>query len=158
GGHRARRRSGDPQPVSPRGPHRPACGTRGTGARRRRATARQRHRADAAARHHARRARSAARRGGRGDPRGDRGVSGLLVTGTDTGVGKTFVACALAHALRARGRTVSVMKPVETGVTEAPDDALRLREAAADPAPFDEICPYRFRAPVAPSVAARLEG
>jgi dethiobiotin synthetase len=85
-------------------------------------------------------------------------MSGLLVTGTDTGVGKTFVACALAHALRAGGRRVTVMKPVETGVTEAPDDALRLRDAAADPAPLDEICPYRLRAPLAPAVAARLEG
>jgi dethiobiotin synthetase len=51
-------------------------------------------------------------------------MSGILVTGTDTGVGKTFVACALAHALRARGRSVAVMKPVETGVVEAPEDAL----------------------------------
>jgi dethiobiotin synthetase len=84
-------------------------------------------------------------------------MSGVLVTGTDTGVGKTFVACALAHALRARGRSVAVMKPVETGVTELPEDALALREAAADPAPLDEICPYRLRAPLAPSVAARLE-
>ncbi len=85
-------------------------------------------------------------------------MSGLLVTGTDTGVGKTFVACALAHALRARGRTVAVLKPVETGVTDQPEDALRLRDAAADPAPLDDVCPYRLRAPLAPSVAARREG
>jgi dethiobiotin synthetase len=49
------------------------------------------------------------------------------------------------------------MKPVETGVTDVPQDALALREAAADPAALDEICPYRLRAPLAPSVAARLE-
>ena len=85
-------------------------------------------------------------------------MSGLLVTGTDTGVGKTFVACALAHALRAGGRTVAVMKPVETGVTERPEDAVALRDAAADPAPLDDVCPYRLRAPLAPAVAARLEG
>ena len=85
-------------------------------------------------------------------------MSGVLVTGTDTGVGKTFVACALAHALRARGRSVAVMKPVETGVTGRPEDAVALRDAAADPAPLDEICPYRLRAPLAPAVAARLEG
>jgi len=84
-------------------------------------------------------------------------MSGVLVTGTDTGVGKTFVACALAHALRAAGRSVAVLKPVETGVTDLPEDAVALREAAADPAPLDEICPYRLRAPLAPSVAARLE-
>ena len=85
-------------------------------------------------------------------------MSALLVTGTDTGIGKTFVACALAHALRAHGRTVAVMKPVETGVVSAPEDALRLREAAADPAPLEDICPYRLRAPLAPAVAARAEG
>jgi len=85
-------------------------------------------------------------------------MSALLVTGTDTGIGKTFVACALAHALRARGRTVAVMKPVETGVVSEPEDALRLREAAADRAPLEDICPYRLHAPLAPAVAARAEG
>lgn len=85
-------------------------------------------------------------------------MSGVLVTGTDTGVGKTFVACALAHALRARGRTVAVMKPVETGVSDRPEDAIALRDAAADPAPLDDVCPYRLRLPLAPAVAARLEG
>src|SRR5438128_1427100 len=85
-------------------------------------------------------------------------MSALLVTGTDTGVGKTFVACALATALRERGRRVAVMKPVETGVEGKPTDALALRAAAADPAPLGDICPYRLRAPLAPAVAARLEG
>lgn len=85
-------------------------------------------------------------------------MNALLVTGTDTGVGKTYVACALARALRESGRRVAVMKPVETGVVDAPEDAVRLREAASDPASLDEICPYRLRAPLAPAVAARLEG
>jgi len=85
-------------------------------------------------------------------------VSALFVTGTDTGVGKTFVACALARALRTRGIRVAVMKPIETGVTAEPEDAVRLRAAAADPATLDEICPYRLRAPLAPAVAAELEG
>jgi dethiobiotin synthetase len=85
-------------------------------------------------------------------------VSTLFVTGTDTSVGKTFVSCALIAALRARGRRVAVMKPIETGVTAEPEDALALRGAAADPASLDTICPIRLRAPLAPSVAARLEG
>jgi len=85
-------------------------------------------------------------------------VSALFITGTDTGVGKTFVGCALAAALRARGRRVAVMKPVETGVAGEPEDALRLRAAAGDPAPLDTVCPHRLRAPLAPAVAARLEG
>lgn len=81
-------------------------------------------------------------------------MSAVFVTGTDTGVGKTYVACALARALRARGRRVAVVKPVETGVAGEPADAGRLREAAGDPAPLDDVCPYRFRAPLAPAVAA----
>ncbi len=85
-------------------------------------------------------------------------MSIVVVTGTDTGVGKTFVTCALATALRARGRRVAVMKPIETGVDGEPEDASRLRAAAADPAPLDAICPYRFRAPLAPAMAARAEG
>jgi dethiobiotin synthetase len=85
-------------------------------------------------------------------------VSRLLVTGTDTGVGKTYVACALVAALRARGRRVAVMKPVETGVEVEPEDARRLAAAAGDAAPLDDVCPYRLRAPLAPAVAAALEG
>ncbi|MFN8543806.1 MAG: dethiobiotin synthase [Candidatus Binatia bacterium] len=85
-------------------------------------------------------------------------MRGLFVTGTDTGVGKTFVTCALARALRARGQRVAVLKPVETGVVGEPADAVALREAAADPAPLDDICPYRLRAPLAPAVAAAAEG
>src|SRR5437867_9431252 len=85
-------------------------------------------------------------------------MRGLFVTGTDTGVGKTFVTCALAHALRRRGARVAVAKPVETGVDEEPEDACRLRAAAADPAALTDICAYRLRAPLAPAVAARGEG
>ena len=85
-------------------------------------------------------------------------MSALFITGTDTGVGKTFVGCALAHALRARGRRVAVMKPIETGVDDMPEDAVRLRAAANDGQPLDAICPIRLRAPLAPAVAARLEG
>ena len=58
-------------------------------------------------------------------------MSVLVITGTDTGVGKTFVGCALAAALRARGLRVGVMKPVETGVVREPEDAVALRAATA---------------------------
>jgi dethiobiotin synthetase len=83
---------------------------------------------------------------------------GFFVTGTDTGVGKTLVACALVRALRARGLDVGVMKPVETGVGEGgPLDALALRRAAGVADPIEQICPQRFALAAAPTVAARAE-
>ena len=86
-------------------------------------------------------------------------MRGLFVTGTDTGVGKTEVAVALLGGHRARGVDVAGMKPAESGTPPgAASDAERLRAAAGgtdDPA---LVCPYRFAAPLAPAVAARLEG
>ncbi|MGH7795992.1 MAG: dethiobiotin synthase [Candidatus Binatia bacterium] len=84
---------------------------------------------------------------------------GLFFTGTDTGVGKTFVAASLAAYLRERGYRVGVMKPVETGCPERngtliPEDALRLKEASGCAEPIEKICPYRFSEPLAPSIAA----
>ncbi len=84
---------------------------------------------------------------------------GLFVTGTDTGVGKTLVACALARRLRARGLDVGAMKPVETGVGPGgPLDALALREATGCRDPLSEICPQPLALAAAPAVAARAEG
>ncbi|MGH7966494.1 MAG: dethiobiotin synthase [Candidatus Binatia bacterium] len=90
-------------------------------------------------------------------------MRGLLITGTDTGVGKTFVGCGLAAALTARGKKVGVLKPVETGCRPQeeglyPEDAIRLATFAGSTLPLDLICPYRFAPPVAPSVAAELAG
>jgi len=83
---------------------------------------------------------------------------GFFVTGTDTGVGKTVVACALVRALRARGLDVGAMKPVETGVGAAgPLDALALRAAAGDVDALEDVCPQRFALPAAPTVAAAAE-
>ena len=87
---------------------------------------------------------------------------GCFITGTDTGVGKTFVARAIAGALKRGGLDVGVMKPVESGCATKdgkliPSDALALKEAAGADDPIDVINPYRFAAPVAPNVAARLE-
>ncbi len=85
-------------------------------------------------------------------------TSGLFVTGTDTGVGKTVVACALAERLRARGVDVGVMKPIETGVgPQGPLDAIALAEAAGADDPLARICPVRLALPAAPDVAAAAE-
>lgn len=83
----------------------------------------------------------------------------LFVTGTDTGVGKTIVSCALIAGLRARGLDAGAMKPVETGVgEEGPLDAQALRAAAGDEDPLELVCPQRFALPAAPTVAAAAEG
>jgi len=89
--------------------------------------------------------------------------SGIFITGTDTGVGKTFFACGLAALLRESGYRVGVMKPAETGCAEKdgkllPDDAVRLKEASCCAVPLEKICPYQLRDPLAPSVAAEREG
>ncbi len=86
-------------------------------------------------------------------------MKGLFITGTDTGVGKTHVACGLARALVAQGVRVGVMKPVETGVAGAvgPDTAA-LIDAAGGAAPADKVCPYIYKMPAAPLAAARAEG
>ncbi len=86
-------------------------------------------------------------------------MRGLLVTGTDTGVGKTEVACALVAGARARGLDVGAMKPAQSGVEDGvPTDADRLRAAAGGGDPPGLVCPYAFPAPLAPAVAARLAG
>ncbi|MEW6247698.1 MAG: dethiobiotin synthase [Nitrospirota bacterium] len=85
----------------------------------------------------------------------------VFVTGTDTGVGKTFVTSALARHLKHRGLAVGVMKPIETGVAhDAPglSDADRLARAAGVLDALDLITPYRFPDPLAPLAAARRAG
>lgn len=84
---------------------------------------------------------------------------GVFVTGTDTGVGKTVVSCALIRGLRHRGVDAAGMKPIETGVGAAgPLDAIALRRAAGDADLLDDVCPQRFAMPAAPTVAAQAEG
>lgn len=82
----------------------------------------------------------------------------LLVTGTDLGVGKTYVAAGLARLLKDRGIDVGVMKPVEVGwpkdTGQWPPDADRLREAAGIDDPIEDVVPYAYEEMVAPQVAA----
>lgn len=86
-------------------------------------------------------------------------MRGLFVTGTDTGVGKTEVSCALVAEARAGGLDLVAMKPAESGVAPGePSDSERLRGAAGGAGDPALVCPYRFAAPLAPAVAARLAG
>ena len=88
-------------------------------------------------------------------------IRGLFVTGTDTGVGKTLVAAALARFLRRKGIDVGVCKPVESGVADPSrpgPDAELLRFAAQSTDADELLAPLRLRLPLAPAVAAEEEG
>jgi dethiobiotin synthetase len=88
-------------------------------------------------------------------------VRGVFVTGTDTEVGKTVVACTIAATLAARGERVATFKPAVTGLTEPgaelPDHEL-LRRSADSPQPAEAVSPYRFGPAVSPHLAAELAG
>lgn len=91
-----------------------------------------------------------------------RSKRGIFITGTDTGVGKTYIACGIARALKERGFDIGVMKPAETGCRMrnnglVPMDSVRLMKAAVTKDPLSLVNPYRFRRPLAPLVAAELE-
>jgi dethiobiotin synthetase len=80
---------------------------------------------------------------------------GFFIAGTDTGVGKTEVARALLSLLPG----AVPLKPIETGcLPDQPDDALALLAASGRDFDLARICPYRFRLPAAPLVAAEAEG
>lgn len=89
-------------------------------------------------------------------------AKGLFITGTDTGVGKTFVASGLARCLKDRGFRPGVFKPVETGCAlrrgrRVPRDGAFLKYMAGVTEPIEEIVPYRLSAPLAPQVAAERD-
>jgi dethiobiotin synthetase len=88
---------------------------------------------------------------------------GIFVTGTDTGVGKTVVSCALIHALRAHGVDVHPFKPVAAGAAMhsgrwVNDDTAALAEAAGlDASAFERVTPVLLREAIAPHLAAAHE-
>ena len=83
-----------------------------------------------------------------------------FITGTDTEIGKTFVACALLHAFRRAGQRAVAMKPVAAGLDAhgCNDDVERLLAASSIAAPREWVNPYAFRAAIAPHIAAAEEG
>jgi dethiobiotin synthetase len=87
-------------------------------------------------------------------------MKGLFVTGTDTGVGKTRVAVALIHALRAQGLRVAAMKPVSAGHApgELNEDVTALLQAVNVMAAVRDVNPYAFAEPIAPHIAAQRAG
>lgn len=83
-----------------------------------------------------------------------------FVTGTDTGVGKTLISCALLHGFAAQGKRVVGMKPVAAGCADGGqhEDVRRLRAASNVLASGGQINPYCFMQPVAPLLAAQFVG
>jgi dethiobiotin synthetase len=91
------------------------------------------------------------------------GESGLFVTGTDTGIGKTFASCALLRSLHASGRRVQGMKPVASGCEWIDgqwrnEDALALMAAADSEVEYATVNPYALPLPTAPQIASKQAG
>ncbi len=91
------------------------------------------------------------------------GKAGYFITGTDTGIGKTLVSCELLRAGARLGLRSCGMKPVASGATRVQeglrnDDALALWEASSVQMAYEQVNPYCFEMPVAPSLAARAQG
>ncbi len=90
-------------------------------------------------------------------------IQAFFITGTDTGVGKTYVACKLIRDYAAQGYKVVGMKPVAAGCELVDgewvnEDVLRLTQASNVVVPRDLINPYSFKEPIAPHIAAEKAG
>jgi dethiobiotin synthetase len=90
-------------------------------------------------------------------------ASGLFVTGTDTGVGKTIVSCALLRLFAREGLRAVGFKPVAAGAAATPDglrneDAVRLREASGIDVPYERVNPVTLGPAIAPHIAAGRVG
>lgn len=87
----------------------------------------------------------------------------IYITGTDTGIGKTFSSCVLLHALRHAGLRAVGMKPVASGCDATAagwrnDDALALQAASAPVPRYEDLNPYALPQPLAPEIAAAEAG
>jgi dethiobiotin synthetase len=86
-------------------------------------------------------------------------IPSLLITGTDTGIGKTVVAASIAQILNEQGYRVAVFKPAGSGCVHrreglVSEDAELLAHCANARHPLDLICPQRYAEPLAPAIAA----
>src|SRR5258705_969722 len=89
--------------------------------------------------------------------------TGIFVTGTDTGVGKTLVSVSLVKALVRHGVRVSVMKPIASGSEHTAAglrnaDALALAAASNVAVPYADVNPYCFEPAISPHIAAEEAG
>jgi dethiobiotin synthetase len=90
-------------------------------------------------------------------------VSAVFITGTGTGVGKTFVCAGLIRYCRGLGLPVAALKPLVSGYDPAApsgsDPAVLLEALGREvkPEELERVSPWRFRAPLSPDMAARAE-
>ncbi|MCW8888392.1 MAG: dethiobiotin synthase [Gammaproteobacteria bacterium] len=86
-------------------------------------------------------------------------ANGFFITGTDTGIGKSWCSAALIWKLQQQGFNVAGMKPIASGCVETAEglrneDALLLQQFSSQPIPYSEINPYAFKPAIAPHIAA----
>ncbi len=90
-------------------------------------------------------------------------MAGFFITGTDTGIGKTWATLALMRFLQTQGLSVIGMKPVASGCFRNGDeiyneDAMLLMENASLPMDYEKLNIYRFEKPVSPHIVAKERG
>lgn len=86
-------------------------------------------------------------------------MAGLTILGTDTEVGKTYVACRILESLVRDGVTLGAYKPVASGASSLEQsDGYQLWQASGKRGTLLDVCPQNFLAPLAPPIAAELEG
>ena len=86
-------------------------------------------------------------------------MTGFFITGTDTGVGKTWFTARLCRYLRELGIRAGVWKPIQSGTcgNDPASDSARLKRGAGVDDDVDDICKFSLKSPLAPMVAAALE-
>ena len=90
-------------------------------------------------------------------------ANGYFITGTDTGIGKSWCSAALIWKLQQQGYTAAGMKPIASGCINTAEglrneDALLLQQFSSTPIPYSEINPYAFTPAIAPHIAAEQAG
>ncbi|MFN3599619.1 MAG: dethiobiotin synthase, partial [Aquificaceae bacterium] len=83
-------------------------------------------------------------------------LKAILISATDTGVGKTFVSYNLAYALKEKGIKVGYLKPIETDVRDVPQDGSLVASITGQP--LEEAVPVRYFLPLAPYAGILEEG
>jgi len=88
-------------------------------------------------------------------------MKGFFITGSDTNVGKTYIACQIARELVNKNFNVIPRKPIESGCEKIndeliPSDAQKLMLASQYKLGLDKVCRYHFEPEISPAQAAKL--